>query len=583
VPAGSVGRVVRAQLDTGAGEIVAAIEDQPGPVTGGQARSRSVGAARTASTPVLVALALLAFVASAAAVMIRWSGELHPISDIALTEIAVRDVGHHAVLVGPYSRFGWNHPGPILFYLLAAPYRALGSGSAALYAAAALVNGAMAALVVGVCARRGGPALGWWSLLAVGVYSWALGPAVLRYPWNPYVTVMALAALTVVVWTLIAGDSWALPVTFGLATFLVQSHVGYLPISAVLVLVGVGGLAARAWHDHRAGLAVGRPIGPAVVVTVVVLGVLWAPPVYQQLTRDPGNLGELRLYFAHHSGDHTVADGLDAVVPYLGVVPHQLAARAGGAATGPAAPGWATATTVAALVLAAAAAAWRRAWDGARLVGLVAVSVPVAVVSAARVTGAIYSYLVLWASAIGLVAWIAAGAVAVEIARSRSPLRPVVGRVAVATLAATVAAAVVVTATNTAGAVRVSAPDGGAQPVAARVSERVLAAARRREGRGPVLVRLGDRESWVLGAGAVLALDRRGIPVKVDPQFKFLFGERLAGDHRPESAVITLTVRGTPADERERDRPGHRLVGGVVSPDTGRTVDFYVSPGRPTG
>jgi len=34
--------------------------------------------------------------------------------DQALTEIWIRDVGRHAVTLGPYSRFGWFHPGPLL-------------------------------------------------------------------------------------------------------------------------------------------------------------------------------------------------------------------------------------------------------------------------------------------------------------------------------------------------------------------------------------------------------------------------------------------------------------------------------------
>src|SRR4051794_3327532 len=44
-------------------------------------------------------------------------------SDWGPMELRVRDVGtSHLPLVGPYSRYGWSHPGPIVFYLLALPY-----------------------------------------------------------------------------------------------------------------------------------------------------------------------------------------------------------------------------------------------------------------------------------------------------------------------------------------------------------------------------------------------------------------------------------------------------------------------------
>lgn len=544
---------------------------------------------RAVSAPTAVVLAALAFVVSAAAVAIRHSGDLHPLSDIALTELAVRDVGHHWVLLGPYSRFGWNHPGPALFYALAAPYRALGSSSAALYSGAALLNGAMAALVVGVCARRGGRALAWWSLLVLGVWSWAVGPAVLRYPWNPYVTVLALAALVVLVWEMTAGRVWAMPVAFGVGTFLVQSHVGYAPITIVLVAVGTATLAGRSVARARAGPPVGRHLAIGAAVTVVVLGVLWAPPVVQQLTRDPGNLGELRLYFEHHTGEHSIDDGFDAVVPLLGVVPHQLEVRDQAAAMGRGAPGWASAATFAALALAALAAIRFRAWDGARLVALVAVSVPVAAISAARVTGEIYPYLVLWVAALGLVAWIAVGAVVVGIARSTGTSKGASARasrsgrtrIASAALASTVVLAVGVTGLNTADALRLDRPDAGVQPVGARIADRVTATARARGGDGPVLVRLGDRETWGLAAAAALALERHGVPVKVERNLGFLFGERMARDRRAPSAVLTVTTAGSAADTLERGRPGNRLLLTARLPDADRAVNFFWSGGKP--
>lgn len=575
-----IGRVVRRPSGTGSRSISPAIGEPDGPTTGGRAPSGTTAARRDTSTPVVVGLAVLAFAVSAVAVVVRFSGDLHPLGDIALTELTVREVGHHPVLLGPYSRFDWSHPGPMLFYVLAGPYRALGGSSAALYAGAALVNGAMAGLVVGVCARRGGRALGWWSLLVVGVFSWALGPAVLRYPWNPYVTVLATAALVVVVWALTAGEAWALPTAFGLGTFLVQSHVGYTPVTAVLLGVGVGAYALHRWVDHRRGRLTWRPTLVAAAVTVAVIAVLWAPPVWQQLTRDPGNLGELRLYFSEHSGEHSVREGYDAVVPWLGVIPNQLATRRPGAAMGTAAPDWATIVTVVAFGLATVAALWRRAWDAARLGALVLVAVPVAVVAAARVTGDIYEYLVIWVSAVGLVAWIAVGAAATQVAPR---LRAAGSRWASGALAATVAAAVAVTALNAAEALDAPAPDAGVQAISARVADRVVSATRDLPGDGSVWVRLGDNVSWSLGAGAVLALDRHGIPVTVEPRLENLFGEQLTRSRTAPAAILTLTLDGSPADGRARGRAGNRLIAAIVSPDIERDIHFWLAATEPEG
>ena len=75
--------------------------------------------------------------------------------DWAIFELRARDVLDHGVFVGPYSRFGWNHPGPLLFYVLAVPYKLLGSKSISMHITALLVNGATIAAIGWVAFRRG--------------------------------------------------------------------------------------------------------------------------------------------------------------------------------------------------------------------------------------------------------------------------------------------------------------------------------------------------------------------------------------------------------------------------------------------
>src|SRR5207245_9506948 len=73
-----------------------------------------------------------------------------PSSDWAAIEARTRDVwSSHASLVGPYSRYGWNHPGPLLFYVLALPYRLLGGQPHGLFVGA-LAHNAAAFTFIGV-------------------------------------------------------------------------------------------------------------------------------------------------------------------------------------------------------------------------------------------------------------------------------------------------------------------------------------------------------------------------------------------------------------------------------------------------
>src|SRR3954469_25808880 len=77
-----------------------------------------------------------------------------PSGDTSLIEMNVRDIAHVPTL-GVYSRFDWNHPGPALYYLLAAPYRLFGGSSTGLLVGALLLN---IAAIVGsaLVARRVG-------------------------------------------------------------------------------------------------------------------------------------------------------------------------------------------------------------------------------------------------------------------------------------------------------------------------------------------------------------------------------------------------------------------------------------------
>ncbi len=65
----------------------------------------------------------------AVAVIAQRNAHWHPVFDLAMTELRVRDVGgSHTPLIGLQGRIGptGSHPGPLSFYLLAPVYRLLG-------------------------------------------------------------------------------------------------------------------------------------------------------------------------------------------------------------------------------------------------------------------------------------------------------------------------------------------------------------------------------------------------------------------------------------------------------------------------
>ena len=209
-------------------------------------------------------------------------------SDWADIELRTRDVGTpHTPLVGAYSRYGWNHPGPLLFYAPALPYRALGGRGYGILAGALVVNGAAIAGIAVVLWRRGqivGLTLG---VAIILVLARALGAGFLVDPWNPYVIVFPLLAVVALAWAAADGDLWALPIAVAVGSFVVQSHVGaaLAVVAAIGISVGALVLDARRTRDARRKRVA--------IATTAVAVVCWLPAVVQQFQPGGGNLGHL--------------------------------------------------------------------------------------------------------------------------------------------------------------------------------------------------------------------------------------------------------------------------------------------------
>ncbi len=107
-----------------------------------------------------VVLTVLPLLVAVPRVLSKGAFALH--GDDALVELRVRDIGSHTPLVGSYQRFGYNQPGPSLFYLLVLPYRLLGSRFAGLQVAALLTNAVAIVGIAVVAFRRGGTVLAGW-------------------------------------------------------------------------------------------------------------------------------------------------------------------------------------------------------------------------------------------------------------------------------------------------------------------------------------------------------------------------------------------------------------------------------------
>jgi hypothetical protein len=331
-----------------------------------------------------------------------------PSGDWAVLTMRVEDVGRHTPLVGPYSRFGWNHPGPLMYWLLAFPYHLFGDRPEALLAAAATLNALTVAALSAVAWRRGRLPLVALTMAATAILIHAMGPAMIRDPWNPFITLLPLALTVFLVWSVIEGDFWMWPPLAFLVSFELQSHIGYLPMLAML---GVS-VFAIAWRRKSFNTLLPTSTKQRWWVlglsSAVVIG-CWLPVLLDQVA-GTGNLGAIAHYFLTNGDSpagfgtafHVAADQLRfPSAPWLG---RSELAGLDGALLG---------SGLAALVvpiLSMAGSLWlavrMRVLAALRLQLVVIATALGGLIATARVTGPLFDWVVRWWWVIACLWWL---------------------------------------------------------------------------------------------------------------------------------------------------------------------------------
>jgi hypothetical protein len=255
---------------------------------------------RPASVASVVAALLPVGVATARAVHRGWL----PVGDNALSAIRARDVltDHHPLL-GTWSSASLatgthlNHPGPLLFDLLAIPVRLFDRG-AGVAIGVATVNG-LAIIGIGVLAHRlGGPLVVTAAMSVTAALCWAMGSELLFEPWNPYSVLLPFLCFLMLVWSVACGEVTALPWAVGIGSLVVQTHLSYgllLPALGAWAVAGLALALRRARHrDPPSWPPLRRRAVRSVVVAGGVLVACWAQPLVEQLSGDgDGNLTRL--------------------------------------------------------------------------------------------------------------------------------------------------------------------------------------------------------------------------------------------------------------------------------------------------
>ncbi len=482
----------------------------------------------------------------------------YPTGDWAVLTMRVADVGTDTPLLGPYSRFGWNHPGPMIYWLLAVPYRLLGGRSVDILTGSGLFASVVVAAVLVLAWRRGRLPLVAITAVALAVLAHSMGPAMLRDPWNPYITLLPLALFAFLAWACIEGDRWAWPALIVAGSFLVQSHVGY----ALIVVSVVGVAMSLAWRrrDTIPLLPSDRRNRRLLVGAVVGLGVLcWLPVLLDQFF-DTGNLGAIASYFASSTESPAgFGSALGQAARHLALPDAPWLGAIEPAGTDGALPGGSASALVLPLITFAIAAygAWRaRCGSALRFQMLVAVVALSGLVATSRITGPLFGYLVRWWWVAALLWWLSIAWSLLSAIFSSNLLSVPVRRSCAAVGVVVCLVITVQTSRDTSTLVaRSTAPGPSATAILGHLLPSLQADL---AGSGPVIVE-STGSIWGSYADAVrLDLEQHGVEVVTDESDAYRFGAQRSITVRTPTA--TVWVVNADAAWTWREYPDVRLV-----------------------
>ncbi|HEY6477050.1 MAG TPA: hypothetical protein VI456_10745 [Polyangia bacterium] len=527
---------------------------------------RAIGRALAArrSTFLLLGVAAVPFLPCALDLLRHGLPDVLFTGDGAVLEIRTLHALHGRQLLGPYSRFLWSHPGPTFFYLAAPIYWLCGLRGAGIRLFVLGANFAAATALMFAARRLRGDLFAFVVGVLLAFYEAIGAPFPLWGEWNPMTPILPLALLFFLAARLGGGAVGVLPTVAFVASAIVQTHLGFVPV--VLYLAATGALFCL-----RELTLVGvvadvdrRRVGRAVALAAVVLALVWALPVYENHTRHPGNLSQLRAFFmAPHRAEHSWRIVVDTVAGQLAIFPLSLARAFGRTAVEAGAAGRTVlaAAEISGLLAALGVALRRRDQSAALLAAMALGTIVVAAFSVRVIRGEIFDYLVAWISVLGL---LACAAIATLF------LRPAAGPPRRASLVVLlVGVPLLLLAVRFSGdPPMVRDRDARLETAVAEVTSFVRAARLDRP-----RLEIASHDKWPEAAALVLSLYKQRLGVTVADDWLFMFGDELRATPGPHPALVV-------ADEADaaplRARPDCRLVASAPG-----VFVFYRPEGRP--
>ena len=456
--------------------------------------------------------------------------------DGALLEFSTRSTARLETLTGPYSRYGFHHPGPAYFLARIPLYYIFGRRATADYLTVCLISILSILACVRILrrsrARTGAAAF----CLLSALYLWTLRPAIWLSDWNPFIIILPSMVAFLSMAAAASGGVSFLPLAAVSVSFTVQTHAGSLPAMLLAALY-----TSAALYRRRGETPMRKPL----ILGAAAAGLMWAPVLAAELLPGRGgNLLAMAGFLGRTSPDISPGAALavwaDAV---SGIEGHLL-------------PGHALRTSGilleakaflvllrTALLVVCLRTLHRRGERGfpRSLLHIVLLVHLATLASVLQLRGEPHAYLFLWFSALSPLSWTA---ILLVMARSRRLTGS--RRVRTAAVCAAALCILCLSFLNTRAIWRQSRgrpwdPLGLHDPLVAEVAGSISGDAAAAGG-VPLEIVPASHDQWPLMAGVVNQLDKMGMEVSVSRDLDFMTGLP------PAEGSLEMVIDGSTAD-----------------------------------
>ncbi len=259
--------------------------------------------------------------------------EIYSSNDNAILEINTIKASQGLQYTGAYSRFGWNHLGPIFSYLSVPFYLLLDKSYFALLLTAFVINvcAVYAMLLIAYMffhSKLLSFVLVFFLIVYLTLYlhvnnigsPW---PYDLSSTWNPHVPILMYGVFILSCAAFSSGEIKLLPLIVFTSSLLVQEHISYVLVVGILILVSV----VLYWLQmkKRGVSLIGDGSRRWFVFSFILFVLIWAPPIYEQLTNYPGNFARIGRFFFLSSEDLATSESI-SFLQYLIIYARKIVA-----------------------------------------------------------------------------------------------------------------------------------------------------------------------------------------------------------------------------------------------------------------